>query len=145
MGHQYPADAKLRSRLARTKRDFSLLTCGVSKVTTRFLPSSPEPCLMIPSHFRSRKPAIVMAGSGQTITFGELEDYSNQFAHLMRSLGLSRGDTIHCASIHCCPSGCKQFVQPGHVVVVHGFIELRQLLTVKSIGMCVPASVHASL
>ncbi|MEJ6671979.1 MAG: acyl-CoA synthetase [Pseudomonadales bacterium] len=49
---------------------------------------------MIPSHFRSRKPAIVMAGSGQTITFGELEDYSNQFAHLMRSLGLSRGDTI---------------------------------------------------
>ncbi|MDG1924046.1 MAG: AMP-binding protein, partial [Pseudomonadales bacterium] len=49
---------------------------------------------MIPSHFPSRKPAIVMAGSGQTITFGELEDISNQFAHLMRSQGLKRGDTI---------------------------------------------------
>ena len=49
---------------------------------------------MIPSHFRSEKPAIVMAGSGQTITFGELEDISNQFAHLLRSQGLKRGDTI---------------------------------------------------
>ena len=49
---------------------------------------------MIPSYFRSEKPAIVMAGSGQTITFGELEDISNQFAHLLRSQGLKRGDTI---------------------------------------------------
>ena len=49
---------------------------------------------MIPSHYPSEKPAIIMAGSGQTITFGEVETISNQFAHLMRSHGLKRGDTI---------------------------------------------------
>ncbi|MBL8332843.1 MAG: AMP-binding protein [Rubrivivax sp.] len=38
------------------------------------------------------KPAIVMAGSGETITYGELERRSNRLAHLIRSLGLQRLD-----------------------------------------------------
>ncbi len=40
------------------------------------------------------KPAIIMAGSGQTVTYGELDARSNQVAHLLRSLGLHHGDTI---------------------------------------------------
>ena len=35
-----------------------------------------------------------MAESGQTISYGELEDDSNRIAHLFRSLGLQRGDSI---------------------------------------------------
>ncbi len=40
------------------------------------------------------KAAVVMAGSGEIITYGELESRSNQGAHLFRSLGLKRGDSI---------------------------------------------------
>jgi long-chain acyl-CoA synthetase len=40
------------------------------------------------------KPAIVMAGSGEIITYRQLEDRSNQGAQLFRSLGLHRGDSI---------------------------------------------------
>ena len=40
------------------------------------------------------KPAIIMAGSGKVITHGELNELSNQGAHLFRSLGLSPGDSI---------------------------------------------------
>ncbi len=40
------------------------------------------------------KPAIIMAGSGQTITYGELEAESNRVAQLLRSHGLKRGDAI---------------------------------------------------
>lgn len=40
------------------------------------------------------KAAVIMAGSGQTISFAELEANSNRAAHLFRSLGLGHGDTI---------------------------------------------------
>ncbi len=40
------------------------------------------------------KLAYVMAGSGETVTFGELDRRSNQVAHLFRSQGLQAGDTI---------------------------------------------------
>ena len=40
------------------------------------------------------KPAYIMAGSGEVISFGELEARANQGAHLFRSLGLKRGDHI---------------------------------------------------
>ena len=36
--------------------------------------------------------AVVMGGSGQVITYGELNERSNQFARLLRELGLRRGD-----------------------------------------------------
>jgi fatty-acyl-CoA synthase len=39
-------------------------------------------------------PAIVMAGSGETVTYGELEARSNRFAHLLRSRGLGTGDHV---------------------------------------------------
>ena len=40
------------------------------------------------------KPAYIMAGSGETVTFAELERRANQGARLLRSLGLARGDAI---------------------------------------------------
>lgn len=40
------------------------------------------------------KPAYVMAGSGQTVTYGELDAHSNQAAQLFWSLGLRPGDHI---------------------------------------------------
>ncbi|HSV04058.1 MAG TPA: acyl-CoA synthetase [Phenylobacterium sp.] len=40
------------------------------------------------------KPAYIMAYSGETVSYGELEARSNQGAHLFRSLGLEPGDAI---------------------------------------------------
>ena len=40
------------------------------------------------------KPAFIMAYSGETVTYGELEARSNQGAHLFRSLGLQTGDSV---------------------------------------------------
>jgi long-chain acyl-CoA synthetase len=41
-----------------------------------------------------QKAAVRMAGSGEVVTFGELERRSNQIAHLFRGLGLVAGDHI---------------------------------------------------
>ena len=40
------------------------------------------------------KPAIIMAGSGAVTTYAEIEARSNETAHLLRSLGLQRGDCV---------------------------------------------------
>ena len=40
------------------------------------------------------KPAVIMAGSGEVVTYRQLDERSNQGAHLLRSLGLTRGDHI---------------------------------------------------
>lgn len=40
------------------------------------------------------KPAYIMARTGEIVTYADLEARSNQGAHLLRSLGLNRGDGI---------------------------------------------------
>ncbi len=40
------------------------------------------------------KPALIMAGSGETVTFGELEQSVNRSAHALRQLGLKNGDAL---------------------------------------------------
>src|SRR3984885_13196517 len=40
------------------------------------------------------KPAVIMGGSGATMSFAELERRSNQVAHLFRARGLRAGDRI---------------------------------------------------
>lgn len=40
------------------------------------------------------KPAIIMASSGEAVTFGEYEARSNRVAHLLRDAALRRGDHI---------------------------------------------------
>ncbi|MBL8543364.1 MAG: acyl-CoA synthetase [Hyphomonadaceae bacterium] len=52
---------------------------------------------MHPSHFAKSDPdriAYRMAGSGETVTYGELEARSNQGAQLFRAIGLQAGDVI---------------------------------------------------
>jgi long-chain acyl-CoA synthetase len=40
------------------------------------------------------KPAVIMAGSGETVSFRELDERSNRAAQLLRALGLKTGDGI---------------------------------------------------
>ena len=40
------------------------------------------------------KPAIIMATTGETVTFGEFESRANRAAHLLRAAGLKRGDHV---------------------------------------------------
>ena len=40
------------------------------------------------------KPACIFPGAGETITYRQLDERSNQGAHLFRSLGLVRGDVV---------------------------------------------------
>ena len=40
------------------------------------------------------KPAYIMADSGETVTYRQLDERSNRCAHLLRSLGLVPGDSI---------------------------------------------------
>ncbi len=40
------------------------------------------------------KPAYIMGSTGETVTYGELDARSNQGAHLLRSLGIGKGDSI---------------------------------------------------
>jgi long-chain acyl-CoA synthetase len=47
------------------------------------------------------KPAIIMAGSGETMTYAQLEAQSNRVAQLMRKHGLVRGDTIAILMTNC--------------------------------------------
>ncbi len=43
---------------------------------------------------RPDHPAIIMAGSGETLTYRELDERSNQVAHLFRAHGLTAGDHV---------------------------------------------------
>lgn len=52
---------------------------------------------MHPYHFAKtapEKPAYIMANSGETVTFSQLDKRSNQIAHAFRTLGLEHGDTL---------------------------------------------------
>ncbi len=40
------------------------------------------------------KPAVIMAGSGEIVTYAELDARSNQLAHYWRSIGLDTGDHV---------------------------------------------------
>ncbi len=39
-------------------------------------------------------PAIIMSGSGETVTYGEMDHTANRFAHLLRERGLKAGDSF---------------------------------------------------
>ena len=52
---------------------------------------------MHPSHYAKSEPdriAYLMAASGESVTYAELDARSNQTAHLLRSIGLAPGDVI---------------------------------------------------
>ena len=43
---------------------------------------------------KPNKPALIMASSGEITTYKELDERSNQIAHLFRQKGLKIGDRI---------------------------------------------------
>src|SRR6185312_16227257 len=43
---------------------------------------------------QAEKPAFIMASTGETVTYGDLEERSNRGAQLFRKLGLKAGDGI---------------------------------------------------
>jgi long-chain acyl-CoA synthetase len=49
---------------------------------------------MFPGAYDPDRIAITMAGSHSQLTYGEVEAFSNQFAHLCRRHGLKQGDGI---------------------------------------------------
>jgi long-chain acyl-CoA synthetase len=52
------------------------------------------------------KPAFIMGGSGETVTYRQLDERSNQGAQLFRRLGLSQGDHIGMML-----TNCRQFLE----------------------------------
>src|SRR6516225_5446814 len=60
---------------------------------------------------RAAQPAIIMAGSGETVTYRELEARANRLAHLLRAAGLKRLDHYavfmenHPRYVECCAAG----------------------------------------
>ncbi len=60
---------------------------------------------------RADQPAVIMAESGETITYRELEARSNRLAHLLRAVGLKRLDHYaifmenHPRYVECCAAG----------------------------------------
>lgn len=60
---------------------------------------------------RANAPAVIMAGTGETITYGELEARTNRLAHFLRSRGLKRLDHYaifmenNARYIECCGAG----------------------------------------
>ena len=47
-------------------------------------------------HARSTpdRPAVIMGGSGEVVTYAEMDEASNRFAQLLRARGLGVGDTV---------------------------------------------------
>ena len=60
---------------------------------------------------RADQPAVIMAGTGETITYGEHEARSNRLAHLLRARGLGRLDHYaiymenNARYVECCAAG----------------------------------------
>src|SRR5438309_2102775 len=44
------------------------------------------------AHLRPLQPAFIMAGTGEAVTYAELDARSNRLAHLLRNVGLKRLD-----------------------------------------------------
>ena len=76
-------------------------------------PSNREGTLYPGNHAvaRADQPAVIMAGSGEAITYRELEARANRLAHLLRSAGLRRLDHYaifmenHARFVECCSAG----------------------------------------
>ena len=76
------------------------------------------------------RPAVIMAGSGETISYGELEARSNRLAHLLRNRGLGRLDHFsiymenNARYVECCAAGERS----GHYYTcVNSFLTVEEL------------------
>jgi long-chain acyl-CoA synthetase len=79
---------------------------------------------------RADQPAVIMAGSGETVTYGELEARSNRLAHLLRARGVGRLGhySIYMENnaryVECCAAGERA----GHYYTcVNSFLTVEEL------------------
>ncbi|MCX2981075.1 acyl-CoA synthetase [Halieaceae bacterium IMCC14734] len=63
------------------------------------------------------RPAIIMGNSGEVVTYKQLDERSNQGAHLFRSLGLQNGDHIGMMV-----ENCRQFLEIVQAALRSGII-----------------------
>ena len=90
------------------------------------------------------QPAFIMAGSGETVTYGELERRTNRLAHYFRSLGLRRLDHYsmfmenNARFVECCGGGersglyytcINSYLTPEEVAYILGNSRSRVLIT----------------
>ena len=93
---------------------------------------------------RANQPAIIMAQSGEAITYAELEARSNRLAHFLRSIGLKRLDHYaiftenNVRHIECCAAGeraglyytcINSFLTPAEVVHIVNNSQSQALIT----------------
>jgi long-chain acyl-CoA synthetase len=76
------------------------------------------------------RPAFIMASTGETVTYRELEARSNRLAHLLRSLGLQHGGHFaifmenHARYIECCAAGIRSGL---YYTCVNSFLTAEEL------------------
>jgi long-chain acyl-CoA synthetase len=77
-----------------------------------------------------QRPAVIMAGTGETIPYGELEARSNRLAHLLRQRGLKRLDHYsiymenHPRYVECCAAGQRAGL---YYTCVNSFLTVEEL------------------
>src|SRR6516162_2474411 len=96
------------------------------------------------ARLRPDQPAVIMAGSGETLTYGELERRSNRLAHLLRANGLRRLDHFavfmenNIRYAECCAAGertglyytcINSFLTPDEVAYIVNNSESQILIT----------------
>ena len=93
---------------------------------------------------RADQPAVIMAESGETVTYRELEARSNRLAHLLRAVGLKRLDHYaifmenHPRYVECCSAGersglyftcINSFLNAGELAYIVNNSRSRMLIT----------------
>ena len=93
-------------------------------------------------------PAVVMAGSGETVTHGRLRARVNRLAHLLRAAGLRRGDHFaifmenHPRYIECGRAGMRSglyftnvnsYLTPGELAYILNNSQSQVLITLSLI------------
>ena len=79
---------------------------------------------------RADQPALIMAQSGETLTYRELEARSNRLAHLLRAIGLKRLDHYaifmenHPRFVECCAAGERSGL---YYTAVNSFLTAEEL------------------
>src|SRR5580658_2492981 len=96
------------------------------------------------AHLRPLQPAFIMAGSGEIVTYAELEARSNRLAHLFRRRGLKRLDHYaifmenNSRYLECCGAGeraglyftcVNSYLTPGELAYIVNNSESRILIT----------------
>ena len=107
-------------------------------------------------HARLRwdRPAVIMAGSGEILTYGELERRSNRLAHLLRANGLRRLDRYaifmenNARYVECCAAGeraglyytcINSYLTPNELAYIVNNSESQILITSEAKpGVCLP-------